>query len=71
MRRLAMHKAGKGAKYTRGRGPLKLRYYQEYVSKQAAMQAEYEMKQLNRLEKLKRIRAFEEKEGYDADTEKF
>ena len=28
LRRLRTHETGKGAKYTRGRGPLKLRYHE-------------------------------------------
>ena len=50
--RLAMHVAGKGAKYTRGRGPLTLVYTEELEDKEAAMKREYEIKQLARAEKL-------------------
>lgn len=52
-KRLAAHRAGKGAKYTRGRGPLELVYTQQLPDKSAALRREYEIKQLSRQEKLK------------------
>ena len=51
--RLAMHKAGKGAKYTRGRGPLTLAYVEELPDKESALKREYAIKQLPRSMKLK------------------
>ncbi|SDB27685.1 putative endonuclease [Streptococcus henryi] len=39
-RRLKTHNAGKGAKYTRNRLPVKLLYKEEFDSKPAAMSAE-------------------------------
>lgn len=50
-KRLAAHRAGKGAKYTRGRGPLELVYSQEQPDKSAALRREYEIKQLSRQQK--------------------
>lgn len=50
--RLEMHNAGKGAKYTKGRGPLTLCYYEQCESKPQAFQREYQIKRLSRLEKL-------------------
>ena len=50
-RRLASHQAGRGAKYTRGRGPLKLVYQEEVSDKPAALRREYQIKRLSRLEK--------------------
>ena len=50
--RQAMHAAGKGAKYTRGRGPLTLVYSEELEDKEAAMKREYAIKNLSRAEKL-------------------
>ena len=50
-RRLAEHNAGKGAKYTRGRGPVELRYSKILSSKSDALQEEYRIKQLTRGEK--------------------
>lgn len=51
-RRVDMHNLGKGAKYTRGRTPVELIYYEEFTSKKEAMQAEYQFKQLSRKEKI-------------------
>lgn len=53
--RLQMHRAGKGAKYTRGRGPLTLAYRENAESYSAALKREYQIKQLTRAEKLKMI----------------
>jgi len=50
-RRVAEHDAGDGAKYTRGRTPVELRYHERFDSKSAAMSREYEIKQLSRAEK--------------------
>lgn len=50
--RLAQHQQGKGAKYTRGRGPLELVYYEEFADKESAMKREYAIKQLSRQKKI-------------------
>lgn len=50
-RRLEMHNSGKGAKYTRSRGPVKLIYYEQFETKEEAMSREYAIKQLTRKEK--------------------
>lgn len=50
-RRLAEHNAGEGAKYTRGRTPVTVRYVECWPSKSAAMSREWELKQLTRGEK--------------------
>lgn len=50
--RLKMHQEGKGAKYTRGRGPLELVYREELPDKASALKREYAIKQLKRSEKL-------------------
>lgn len=55
-KRLEMHLMGKGAKYTRGRGPFQVVYVKKFATKKAAMQKEYEIKQLSRKEKLQLIR---------------
>lgn len=55
-RRLKAHSQGKGAKYTRGRGPLKLRYVESCADHSAALKLEYRMKQRTRVEKLALIR---------------
>ena len=54
-RRLAVHRAGKGAKYTRGRGPLELVYQEQVPDKSAALRREYQIKRLSRQEKEKLI----------------
>ena len=54
-RRLAVHRAGKGAKYTRGRGPLELVYTEELPDKSAALKREYAVKRLRREEKEKLV----------------
>ncbi|MFD1606637.1 GIY-YIG nuclease family protein [Oceanobacillus luteolus] len=53
--RLKMHEMGKGAKYTRGRGPFKVAYTEEFPTKEEAMRREYQIKQLSRPEKEKLI----------------
>ena len=50
-RRLAEHNAGDGAKYTRGRTPVTVRYVEYWPSKSAAMSREWELKQRSRAEK--------------------
>lgn len=52
-RRLAAHSAGKGAKYTRGRGPLTVRYLEHCESHSAALRREIQVKRLTRSQKLK------------------
>ena len=50
-RRLAAHRSGKGAKYTRGRGPLELAYIEEVPDKSAALRREAAVKRLRHSEK--------------------
>ena len=50
--RLDMHREGKGAKYTRGRGPLDLVYSEELGDKETAMKREAAIKKLTRQQKL-------------------
>jgi len=50
--RLAAHHAGKGAKYTRGRGPLALVATQRCRDKRVALRIEHAVKRLRRQEKL-------------------
>lgn len=50
-RRLKMHNDGKGAKYTKGRGPVRLVYSKSFEDKSDAMKAEYEFKQWTRKKK--------------------
>ncbi len=51
-RRLAEHNQGKGAKYTRSRGPVVLRHREEFASKQEALQREHAIKKLSRKKKV-------------------
>nr|WP_120191277.1 GIY-YIG nuclease family protein [Sinobaca qinghaiensis] len=50
-KRIAAHAAGKGAKYTRGRGPLVLMHQEAYLTKREALQREREIKSWNREKK--------------------
>ena len=51
-RRLEQHRAGKGAKYTRGRGPLEPVYLEACEDMSSALRREYAIKRLSRQEKL-------------------
>ena len=51
-RRLRAHAEGRGAKYTRGRGPVTVVYQETFESRSAASKREYEIKQLRRTQKL-------------------
>ncbi|WP_297630817.1 GIY-YIG nuclease family protein [uncultured Clostridium sp.] len=53
--RIKAHNEGKGAKYTKGRGPLELVYFEEFEEKVKAMKREYEIKKMNRNSKDKLI----------------
>jgi len=50
-RRIEQHNEGKGAKYTRGRGPVTLLFSKPYETKGEALKAEYAFKQLPRTKK--------------------
>ena len=54
-KRLEAHNEGKGAKYTRCRGPVVLVWHQKFETKQEAQQREYQIKKLTRKEKIKII----------------
>ena len=53
--RFEAHQCGKGAKYTRGRGPLELLYQEECGSLSQALKRELAIKALSRDEKQKLI----------------
>ena len=55
-KRLAAHRAGKGARYTRGRGPLRLVFREPCADKPAALRREHAIKRLSKPEKLALIR---------------
>lgn len=50
--RVRTHNDGHGAKYTRGRLPVELVYYEEFDTRQEAMKREHEIKQLSRKKKI-------------------
>ncbi len=50
--RLARHAAGKGAKYTRSRGPLQLAWQEGPMTVSRALRREHQLKQLTRLQKM-------------------
>jgi putative endonuclease len=50
-RRLAEHQSGKGAKYTRGRAPLRLVYCEDCGTKSAALLREMAVKKMSRSQK--------------------
>ena len=49
--RIAEHDAGKGARYTRGRGPLQVVLTRRFNDKGRALRVEYKVKQLSRAAK--------------------
>jgi putative endonuclease len=49
--RLATHQAGKGAKYTRSRGPLKVVWQEGPMTVSRALRREHQLKQLTRGQK--------------------
>lgn len=51
MKRVDDHNTGKGAKYTKGRGPLTLVYLELFDSKNEALKKEAAIKKLSRLKK--------------------
>lgn len=57
-RRLDQHRRGIGAKYTRGRSPLELVYWEEKASLGEALSREAEIKKFGRARKVKLIRGF-------------
>ena len=57
--RLAMHSSGRGAKYTRGRGPLELVYSEELPDKETALRRECAIKKLRREQKLALLQSWQ------------
>ena len=56
-RRLAVHRSGKGAKYTRSHLPVELVYQEALADKSAALRRERAIKAMTRAEKLALIAA--------------
>ncbi len=55
-KRIDVHNAGKGAKYTQRRLPVALVYSEAADNRSTASKREYQIKQLSRAEKIKMIR---------------
>lgn len=55
-KRLRAHNEGRGAKYTRGRGPVELVYYEVFATKEAAMRRECRIKRLRREQKMELLK---------------
>lgn len=53
--RLKTHLSGRGAKYTRGRLPVKIVYCEKFDNKSEALKREYRIKRLTREDKIKLI----------------
>ena len=52
-KRILAHNEGRGARYTRGRTPVRLVHLEEFETKEEAMSREFAIKQLTREQKLK------------------
>lgn len=52
-KRIKTHNDKKGAKYTRGRTPVTLKYYEEFDNKIDAMKREAQIKKMRKIKKLK------------------
>lgn len=50
-KRIEAHNSGMGAKYTRGRGPVKLVYHEAFDTKEEALSREVQIKRLSRRKK--------------------
>lgn len=59
--RLAQHRDGTGAKYTRGRGPLELIYVEDCEDHSVALKREHQIKALTRAEKLALVQSKEKR----------
>jgi putative endonuclease len=58
-RRLKIHNAGQGAKYTRSRTPVRLVYLEPQPDRVAALRRELEIKRMRRAQKLKLVEDFQ------------
>ena len=55
-KRVAAHQAGCGAKYTKGRRPVELVYWEAFATREEAMRREYAVQQMSRTDKLELIK---------------
>ena len=58
-KRIEAHNTGKGAKYTKTRGPVRLVYFEKFATKEEAMSREYHIKRMSREEKKRLIAEYE------------
>jgi putative endonuclease len=58
--RISLHKSGRGAKYVKGKLPLKLVYAKEYCYYKSALNEERRIKQLKREQKSELVRTYAE-----------
>lgn len=63
-KRLSVHNAGKGAKYTRSRLPVVLGYLEKHNDKSEAMSREYAIKHMSKDQKLQLIDTYNKKKEY-------
>ncbi|MDD7467152.1 MAG: GIY-YIG nuclease family protein [Floccifex porci] len=56
-KRIKAHNEGKGAKYTKGRRPVSLVYFETFQTKSEALKREYAIKQFSRKKKLELIKS--------------
>lgn len=67
-KRIKAHNNGTGAKYTRGRAPVKLIYFEEFQEKREAQSREYYIKKMTKKQKLELIKNKEiEEELYEEE----
>ncbi len=65
VKRIKKHNTGEGAKYTRGRTPVVLKYYEEFQQKSDALKREREIKKMPRSKKNRLIDSFDPKDNFD------
>ena len=63
-KRVETHNSGKGAKYTRGRLPVKLKYFEEVEGRSAATKREVDIKGMNKRQKVELFRVASEERRY-------
>ena len=65
--RIKAHKAGKGARYTHGRGPFRLVYQALHENRAEASKREMAIKSLSRIKKLELISTFQQGKNHIID----
>jgi putative endonuclease len=65
--RIKAHEAGKGARYTHGRGPFRLVYQALYENRAEASKREMAIKSLSRIKKLELISTFQQGKNHIID----